>query len=91
MRAGVERPHRAKLNHRSARRWPARHLPSEAPEKRAAGLAGRAAERLLVAHGRTDEAESVARAVGFARSGEAWRPRDVRQEAEERCSALEPA
>jgi len=38
---------------------------------------------LLVAHTRTEEAEGVARAVGFARSGEAWQPRDVRREAEE--------
>ena len=50
---------------------------------RAAALAQRAAERLLIAHMRTEEAEGAARAVGFARSGEAWRPRDVRREAEE--------
>jgi len=59
------------------------HFPGEALEERAAALARRAAERLLVAHTRTEEAEGVARAVGFARSGEAWQPRDVRREAEE--------
>lgn len=59
------------------------HFPSEALEERAAALARRAAEHLLVAHMRTEEAEGVARAVGFARSGEAWRPRDVRRQAEE--------
>ena len=63
---------------RQAGRWP-----SEPLEERAAALARRAAERLLVAHMRTEEAEGVARAVGFARSGEAWRPRDVRREGEE--------
>jgi hypothetical protein len=57
------------------------HLPSEAVGERAAALAGRAAQRLLVAHMRTEEAEGVARAVGFARGGETWRPRDVRREA----------
>ena len=59
------------------------HFQSEALEERAAALARRAAERLLVAHMRTEEAEGVARAVGLARSGEAWQPRDVRREAEE--------
>ena len=59
------------------------YFPSEPLEERAAALAQRAAERLLIAHMRTEEAEGVARAVGFARSGEAWRPRDVRREAEE--------
>ena len=59
------------------------HFPGDALEERAAALARRAAERLLVAHTRTEEAEGVARAVGFARSGEAWQPRDVRREAEE--------
>ena len=59
------------------------NFPSEPLEERAAALAQRAAERLLIAHMRTEEAEGVARAVGFARSGEAWRPRDVRREAEE--------
>ena len=53
------------------------YFPSEPLEERAAALARRAAKHLLVAHMRTEEAEGVARAVGFARSGEAWRPRDV--------------
>ena len=52
-------------------------------EERAAVSARRAAERLLIAHVRSEEAEGVARAVRFARGGEAWRPRDVRREAEE--------
>jgi hypothetical protein len=64
-------------------RHQAGHFSSEALEERAAALVRRAAERLLVAHMRTEEAEGVARAVGFARSGEAWQPRDVRREAEE--------
>ena len=59
------------------------HFPGEAVEERAVALARRAAERLLVAHMRTEEAEGVARAIGLARSGEAWQPRDVRREAEE--------
>ena len=59
------------------------HFPGDALEERAAALARRAAERLLVAHMRTEETEGVARAVGFARSGEAWQPRDARREAEE--------
>jgi hypothetical protein len=59
------------------------HFPSEALEERAVALARRAAERLLVAHMRTEEAEGVARAVGFARRGEAWQPRHVHREAEE--------
>lgn len=52
-------------------------------QERAAALAQRAAELMMIAHMRAEEAESVARAVGLARSGEAWRPRDVRREAEE--------
>jgi hypothetical protein len=38
---------------------------------------------MMIAHMRAEEAEGVARAVGLARSGEAWRPRDERREAEE--------
>ena len=38
--------------------------------------------RLLVAHVRVEEAESVARAVGIARRGEEWMPRDGRAEAD---------
>ena len=59
------------------------NIPSDPLEDRAAVLARRAAEHLLIAHMRSEEAEGVARAVRFARGGEAWRPRDVRREAEE--------
>ena len=83
MRAGVERPRSAKSNHRSARRWPAGHLPSEPLEDRAAVLARRAVERLLIAHMRSEEADAVARAVCLARSGEGSWPGDVGREAEE--------
>jgi hypothetical protein len=41
-----------------------------------------AAERLLIAHMRVEEAEGVARAVGFARRGEEWMPRDRSAEAD---------
>jgi hypothetical protein len=58
-------------------------FPSEPLAERAAVLARRAAERSLIAHMRSEEAEGVARAVRFARGGEAWRPHDLRQEAEE--------
>ena len=61
----------------------AEHFSIEPLQERAAALARRAAERLVVAHMRTEEAEGVARAVGLARSGEAWRPRNVHREAEE--------
>jgi len=60
-----------------------RGFPSEPLEERAAVLVRGAAERLFIAHMRSEEAEGVARAVRFARGGEAWRPRDVRREAEE--------
>jgi hypothetical protein len=59
------------------------HFSIEPLQERAAVLARRAAERLVIAHMRTEEAEGVARAVGLARSGEVWRPRDVHREAEE--------
>jgi hypothetical protein len=52
-------------------------------QERAAGLTWRASELMMIAHMRAEEAEGVARAVGLARRGEAWRPRDVRGEAEE--------
>ena len=38
---------------------------------------------MMIAHMRAEEAEGVARAVGLARSREAWKPRDVRREVEE--------
>jgi hypothetical protein len=52
-------------------------------QERAVALAWRAAELMMIAHMGAEEAEGVARAVGLARSGKAWRPRDVRREAEE--------
>lgn len=62
---------------------PAGYLWIEPLQERAAALARRAAERLVITHMRAEEAEGVARAVGLARGGEAWKPRDVRIEAEE--------
>jgi hypothetical protein len=55
----------------------------EALQEQVETLARRAAELMLVAHARAEEAEGVARAVGLARRGETWRPRDVHAEAEE--------
>jgi len=55
----------------------------ESLQERAAALTWRAADLMMIAHMRAEEAEGVARAVGLARSGESWRPRDVRREAEE--------
>jgi hypothetical protein len=49
---------------------------------RAEALTRRAAERLLVAHMRVEEAEGVARAVSIARRGDEWMPRDGRAEAD---------
>jgi len=49
---------------------------------RTEALTRRAAERLLVAHIHVEEAEGVARAVGIARRGEEWTPRDGRAEAD---------
>ena len=66
--------------------WSARrgaYFRIEPLQERAAALARRAAELMMIAHMGAEEAEGVARAVGLARSGEAWRPRDVRREAEE--------
>ena len=42
----------------------------------------RMAELLIEAHARVEEAEGVARAVGLARRGEVWTPRDFRAEQE---------
>jgi hypothetical protein len=50
--------------------------------ERAEALTRCAADRLLVAHVRVEEAEGVARAVGIARRGEEWMPRDERAEAD---------
>ena len=66
---------------RRARR--AGYFPIESLQEHAAALSWRAAELMMIAHMRAEEAEGVARAVGLARSGEAWRPRDVHGEAEE--------
>lgn len=63
--------------------WRAGYFRIEPLQERAAALARRAAELMMIAHMGAEEAEGVARAVGLARSGEAWRPRDVRREAEE--------
>jgi len=49
---------------------------------RTEALTRRAAEWFLVAHMRVEEAEGVARAVGIARRGEEWLPRDGRAEAD---------
>ena len=72
---------------RRKRKWCARggagNFPSEALEERAVVLARGAADCLFIARMRSQEAEGVARAVCFARGGEAWGPRDVRREAEE--------
>ncbi len=48
--------------------------------RRAETLTLRAAESLIEAHTRAEEAEGVARAVDLARRGEAWTPRDHRAE-----------
>ena len=50
--------------------------------ERAEALTLRTAELLIEAHARVEEAEGVARAVGLARRGEVWTPRDVRAEAD---------
>ena len=52
---------------------------AEPVRERADALTLRAAELLLDAHARCQEAEGAARAVGFARRGEAWRPYDRRE------------
>jgi len=51
--------------------------------QRAWSLGARLAALVLEAHALAEEAEGVARAVGFARRGEAWVPRDFRAEADE--------
>jgi hypothetical protein len=56
--------------------------PVEALEERAEVLSRHAAELLLAAFVRSEEAEGVARAVSLARSGQAWMPFDVHAEAE---------
>jgi hypothetical protein len=44
--------------------------------ERAETLARKAAELLIEAHARVEQTEGVARAVGMARRGETWTPRD---------------
>ena len=51
-------------------------------EERAALLSLRAAKALVTAHIRVEEARGVARAVGTARAGEPWAPRDPEAEFE---------
>jgi len=59
------------------------HFWVEPLQERTEAVAHRAAELLLAAHVRAEEAEGVARAVGLARSGEAWVRRNINVEAEE--------
>jgi len=54
----------------------------EALEQRLNELEREAADLLVDAYVRNEEAEGVARAVRLARSGQAWAPYDVQQEAE---------
>jgi hypothetical protein len=49
--------------------------------ERAEALARKTAELLIEAHARVEQAEGVARAVGMARRGETWTPRDPQAEA----------
>jgi hypothetical protein len=49
-------------------------------QERVEALTLRAAELLIEAHARVEEAEGVARAVEMARRGETWTPRDIRAE-----------
>jgi hypothetical protein len=51
-------------------------------EARAAALSRQAAELMVVAHMRSEEAEGVARAVSLARSGQPWTPFNVQHAAE---------
>jgi hypothetical protein len=54
-------------------------------QERAEALTLTAARLLIEAHARVEEAEGVARAVGIARRGETWMPRDPQAEAEALC------
>jgi hypothetical protein len=62
--------------------WTARNCGIEPPQERADALTRKAAELLIEAHARVEQTEGVARAVGIARRGETWTPRDPRAEAE---------
>jgi len=54
----------------------------EPPRARAEALSLRAAELMVAAHARAEEAEGVARAVGIARRGEGWSPRNAEADME---------
>ena len=54
----------------------------DALERRLKELEREAAGLLVVAYVRNEEAEGVARTVRLARSGQAWTPYDLHQEAE---------
>jgi hypothetical protein len=56
---------------------------SRASVASALGRLDGAAELMLPAHGRAEEAEGVARALRLARSAEPWTPSDVHAEASE--------
>ena len=58
------------------------HCWAEPLQQRAEALTLKAATLLIEAHARVEEAEGVARAVGLARHGETWTPRDLQAEAE---------
>ena len=58
------------------------HCWAEPLQQRAEALTLKAATLLIEAHARVEEAEGVARAVGLARRGETWTPRDLQAEAE---------
>lgn len=58
------------------------HAWVEPLRKWAEGLTLRTAELMIEAHGHVEEAEGVWRAVGLARRGEAWLPRDHRADEE---------
>jgi hypothetical protein len=59
----------------------ARHPWIEPSQERAETLTFKATELLIEAHVRSEEAEGVARAVGIARRGETWTPRDPQADA----------
>jgi hypothetical protein len=50
-------------------------------QERAEALTFEASQLFIQAHARTEEAEGVARAVGIARRGETWTPRDPQADA----------
>jgi hypothetical protein len=58
------------------------HCWAEPLQRRAEALTLKAATLLIEAHAQVEEAEGVARAIGLARRGETWTPRDLQAEAE---------